>query len=154
MSSNDCADNLDEKTEPIAHCLSHHVKWFWTGYSMPAEPKRLAFAKGSSVSMLAAAEFVLKYISWLRTPECQIDHQRFETSSTRVTERGTWSECQTAVHLLERASRELSDDLPHIVPLRIGNGILYATGPTLGEGEWEELKYLAGLPVELGAANE
>lgn len=125
--------------------ITARIHWFWTGYAlpMPAElPEGLAFARGTSVTMLGAARFILAHVHWLRSVE-QHDPVEYHHNEDRVLERGLWLGCRSAMHLLERATKELDDQLPHIVPLRAGNGVLYASGPSPDVCEWEEIKALA-----------
>jgi hypothetical protein len=124
--------------------VTPRVSWFWVGYSEPVtgEPT-MAFARGHSHSMLDAARFVLENIDGLRS----VDAHVFWHGTGAVTERGLWSLRVSAIDVLNRAARELEEPLPHIVPLRTGNGIMYASGPEPDVWEWEELKRLAYRPL-------
>ncbi len=140
--------------------VTRRVHWFWTGYAVPADPhKGLAFAKGSSDTMLDAATFVNGRAPWLRCVDSMAgdgvlpDETTFEFDCVTLTERGLWFGCKTATDLLRRAGAELADDLPHIVPLRPGLGILYATGPEPDVEQWFELVSMARMPVA-GLADE
>jgi hypothetical protein len=130
--------------------VNRRVNWFWTGYAVPAEPNQgLAFAKGSSDTMLDAAAFVTERAPWLRCIDAMAgggvvpDETTLEFDAVTLTERGMWFGCKTATDLLRRAGAELHDELPHIVPLRAGLGILYASGPEPDVEQWFELVSMA-----------
>lgn len=137
MSPSDC-----DKTQITS---SFRVNWFWCGYAHPSGVRTMAYAKGSAVSMLGAANFVMHFCHRLRSLDVPLKELGGEVF---IDECGTWNNCETAAHLLERAARELSEELPHIVPLRTGHGILYASGPSPDVWQWEEIKRLAGLPCD------